>query len=140
MQPAIKTQVTAIRDSNKYSDESGIACTPEEDKTEQQWKAEADIHTLLRRFGIEGRLDGPQRVPSFKPVDYDVELQHALGGIQQAREAYDLMPQDLKREYPTLMHFLAAIERRELTVKLPLDKPTDTPQPPAPPTRSTNGA
>lgn len=114
MRPALRTQADNLQDF--YSLEAAQLLDEEphgEDRTRQELKIDTDVNDMLRRFGV----NVPQKTPVFgKEVNFDLDLQQALGAIDQAKEAYKTMPNDLQRRYPTWQRFLNAIERGDLTL------------------------
>lgn len=125
MNPATRTQ----RDKKQpeLSRAGGLDCSESPDMARQEFKNEADVNELLKRFGVGTPL--PSRQGEFgKAVDYDLDLQTALAAIAQARNAYSTMSNDLQRKYPSWQRFLNAIERGELTLH-PTD-PQNTNVPP----------
>lgn len=95
MEPAERTQVDGLQE--QYSDLTGIACTPEEDRTRQEFKQEADINDLLRRFGI----GVPQKQTVFAEVDFQLDLQSAYQAVADVKEGWDRLPPHIKQKYPT---------------------------------------
>lgn len=106
MHPAVRSQVDDLQEL--YSLESGLACTPEEDKARQEFKAEADINVLLRKYGAV-----PQRPLSYGEVDFDLDLHTAINAVSQASLGYASLPEHVRRKFPDLPSLFAAIANGE---------------------------
>lgn len=98
---------------DKYSDLT--ATDPGEgDLARQEFKLEADINHVLRRFGVDGTMP-PMRQGEFGvEVDYDYDFQAAMNTIAGVEAAYRRLSPEIKEKYPTWQLFLAAIERGEI--------------------------
>lgn len=106
------------KQSDPKQDEASQACVihmdPRKDRTRQEFKKEADANDLLQRFGASSLIN--LRQPTYgMAIDYDMDLQKAKEAVSEARAAFNRLPTDLKRKYPTWEHVLAAIERGEIT-------------------------
>lgn len=73
--------------------------------TRQEFAAEADVNTILKRYGMPQR--GQQ---TFGVRDDRIDLQSALYALEAAKEAQLGVPEELRRKYPTWRHVLAACE------------------------------
>lgn len=126
MQHAIRSQ--ADGKNLEYSARAALDTSGWEDTARQEFKNEADVNVMLSRFGV---------IPPLKPlqwgvVDYEIDLQTALGAIEQAKRAHARLPATVKADYPSWQSLLNAIEAGELNLKEG-DRPTDPPATPAPP-------
>lgn len=106
MRPPVVNQITCFdpgyEEGLRLS--TGIACTAEEDKARQEFKDEADINWLLRKYGA---LPPVQSFPQGE-VDYDLSLLDAKMAMEEARAAYEAFPRVL-REQLSFQGFLAAV-------------------------------
>lgn len=94
------------------------------DMTRQEFKQEADINNILKRFGV-GAL---QRQGIYgTEVDYNLDLQQAITATREAQDAYTRLPTALKNRYSTLDDFIAGYNAGHIK---PADLKTATP--PAP--------
>lgn len=85
-------------------DEPVINCNPDDDKTRQEFKDEADITKILHRFGV------PQRTnPQFGDYDYNLDLQGAMSALTEANQALTRLPEPLRAKYGTLQALQAGI-------------------------------
>lgn len=89
------------------------ATTPTGDSlTRQEFADDADVNKLLKRYGIDTPVRAFQQA-QFTEIDYNVDLQQALGAIQEAKRAHGAVPEELKEKYPTWKHVLDAVETGE---------------------------
>lgn len=74
-------------DTNKASDEAGLECL-EPSLTQQQFKDEADINTIVDRFLRSGVMPTPVNMPQY--VDYEgvFDFQSAMNVVRQADENF----------------------------------------------------
>lgn len=74
-------------DTNKASDEAGLECS-DPSLTQQQFKEEADINTIVDRFLRSGVLPTPVNMPQY--VDYEgvFDFQSAMNVVRQADENF----------------------------------------------------
>lgn len=120
MQPPVKDQ-SDIGQDEPVIDASSTDENP--DRTEQQWKDEADINYMLSRFGITQ----PRGAPIYGEWNDSIDLQTALEATRMANEAYKDLPKELRDKFTNMQDLLTAVETGELTVK-------DEPETPAPQT------
>lgn len=107
-----------------------LVMDPAEDMTRQEFAAEVDTHTILKRYG------GVPAAPAHafgSSVDFRMDLQAALTAQRAARVEYMRAPAELKLKYKTYQQFVTAIERGELGVREipdppPAPDPTDPSQ------------
>lgn len=123
MQPAIRTQVDELQD--QYSDEAGLDCSGDKDMARQEFKEEADVNTILLRFGLGASHGLPK---TFGETDYDLDLQNALHAIRDAKAAHSRLPEELKADYPTWQSFLNAVESGRLTSEPLPENPPKQPE------------
>lgn len=85
-------------DMNEAGDESAIYCA-DATRTQQQFKEEVDINTIVRNFGITGELPTSLVVP--EPADFDAvhDFQTAMNVIRKAEESFMEMPADVRAEF-----------------------------------------
>lgn len=124
MQGAIRGQ-NDVDNQELFSDESGVDFTDADDNARQEFKDEADINYILKRFSLtpQGRQN-----PIFAETDYTTGLQDAIDAVAQAKAVHLALNPKLRSKYPTWQHMLNAIAAGELD----LQKDPE-PAPPAPP-------
>lgn len=90
--------------------------TPEnKDMARQEFKDDADINNLLKRFGV----DNQQRtVTQFGDADFTIDLQQAMHSVNDAQRAYSRMNPDIKKLYPTFDRFLRGMNSGDLAKDL----------------------
>jgi len=85
----------------------GLNCPPEDNRTRQEFKDEADINNVVARFYP---FAPPQaRVPQYGEQDMSLDLHGALMAVQDARESYASLPASLREQFPTYSDFVNAV-------------------------------
>lgn len=105
MHPPIQTQdnFLVMRELDPEQFAPGIACTLEEDTARQEFKQEADVNFLIKKYG--------QPVPAAYPTgdtDFDVDLMTAYQAVENARQGYQNLAPHLRRSV-TFDGFLQAL-------------------------------
>lgn len=132
MPKKIETPVVYVRqpfayDSDRVSNDTGIICDIET-RTKQEFAEEADINTLVKRYGLMGTMPKDHRVAMFGdfesgPLDYH----EAQNTIRAADEAFMSMPPEVRYRFgnnpQSLMEFVSNSENREEVKKLGLLAP-----------------
>lgn len=129
MHPAITNQKTAVIDGNEHPT---LDCTDSEDMTRQEWKHEADINTIVNRFGLTGQI--ALRQPVFGERDFDLDLHTGYLAQAEAQRGFLSLPRALRAKYRNPRGLLDAIHKN--TFKADLEETLTAPQgapPPAPP-------
>lgn len=91
-----------------------LVCDPAEDMTRQEFKAECDTETILRRYGA---FPSPPVGAYGAEIDFDLDLQGALQAQRVARIEYMRAPADLRLKYRSYGEFVRAIERGEIGIR-----------------------
>lgn len=112
MHPATRKQTD---NHDKASRDSGISFVGTEDRTRQEFRDEADLNILLKRFGVGNN----QRPLTFGEVDYTIDFQQALSAINDARDAWRKLPPAVRDRYPTWRDLLNATESGSLDLEPP---------------------
>lgn len=122
--PFIRSAYNYDRDA--ASVESGLACKGER-RAKQEFKDECDINVLLRRFNITGQLPVGVRMPTYGDFDVVNDFHSAANSIAMAREAFDMMPADVRRRFNNdpgdFVDFCSDSKNRDEAVKLGLVPP-----------------
>lgn len=109
----------------RFSKLTALRCTTPS-LTRQEFKADADINELLKRFGVTTRL------PEWgKTVDFNLDLQTALAAIRDVKRAYRDLPDNLRAKYKSWQSLMNAIDQGRLTLER--EEPPKAPEPPVPP-------
>lgn len=118
-------------DMDEASNEAGLACPPEESKTQQSFKEECDINEIVRRFGLTGELPDDFRPPMVGDFTEVMDYKSALNAVIAADEAFMQMPGELRARFDNdpqkLLVFLEDGKNRDEAVKLGLLNPAAPP-------------
>jgi phage internal scaffolding protein len=109
--PFLRTPYNYDRD--QASNEHGLKC---EDKTltQQHFKDECDINTIVDRFHITGETPQLTELPSFGNFEGIFDYQTAMNAIVQARETFMTMPAAIRTRFDNdPQKFLAFCEDKE---------------------------
>lgn len=98
MIPKIEVRSAFAYDVDKASDESGLECK-DESLAQQNQKDEADINTIVRRFGLTGKMPENYRAPSYGDFTGITDYHSALNAVKQAEEAFMLLPAEIRAEF-----------------------------------------
>lgn len=85
-------------DQDAVSLETGIEFT-EESLTDQSAREEADINTIVRRFGVTGVLPEGARPVFFADFDDVFDFQSAQNVIAEANQAFMQLPGDVRERF-----------------------------------------
>lgn len=111
-------------DTNAASDETALLCPPGEGMTQQQFKEEADINTIVARFGLTGTLPEVVRVPKSGDFTGVVDYHSALNAVRQADEAFMELPGEMRARFRNdpqeLLMFLSDEKNKEEAMKIGL--------------------
>lgn len=106
-------QANDLAKVREWSDESAIRCPPGEDKARQEFKEEADVNVILRKFGAGGFEPRPVVYGS---QDFDLDLQSVYSAAEEAQAGWLRLPEHLRRRYPGWPELLAAVDRGEASL------------------------
>lgn len=98
---------------DRWTDETAIACPPEEDKARQEFAEDADVNVILRRFGAGGFQPRPV---VYGVQDTDDELQDVYTAVAEAEAGWLKLPEHLRKRYPGWPELIQAMERGEATL------------------------
>ena len=109
---------------------SGLEC-PEPTKAIQSQAEEADINTIVRRFGITGQMPANVRAPTYADFDDVVDFQSAQNAIIQARDSFMRLPAGIRARFDNdpgaFVDFCSDEGNRDELVKLGLALPAPVP-------------
>lgn len=109
MHRAIRKQTDGKQE--EYSRKTQIDFTGVKLITRQEDKQDADINHLLQRFGV----GLPVRQPEYgQTIDYNLDLQTAMDAVEQAKQAWQGLPDNLRKKYPRWQDLLNAVESGNL--------------------------
>lgn len=113
-------------DTNKASDEAGLECL-DPSLTQQQFKEEADINTIVNRFLKSGVLPSPVNMPQY--VDYEgvFDFQSAMNVVRQADENFMRLDAKVRARFNNspqeFLEFFANPENTDEAIRLGLAIP-----------------
>lgn len=97
-------------DKNKASRDSGLTCT-DGTRTQQQFKEEVNINTIVERFGLTGQLPNNLRVPLEHEFLDVLDYQSALNRLKAADAAFLEMPANIRKQFDNdagrFVHFVS---------------------------------
>jgi len=133
--PAVlKEFETMLRSHNVPRRSVALVTTPsEEGRTQQQFKEEADINVLVKRFGITGTMPQDVRVPLVGDFEGVSDFQSALNSVVQARDDFMALPAQVRKRFANdpqlLMEFMADEKNKDEAQKLGLlNTPVEVPR------------
>lgn len=88
-------------DTDLFDDNSlatGLMCM-DETRTVQSQAEEADINTIVRRFGLTGTLPQGVRVPTYGDFDGVSDYREALEALKAADASFMAMPADVRKRF-----------------------------------------
>lgn len=95
-----RTQIDEKGDT--ASRQTGLDCSDSKDMARQEFGAEADINTILGKFGVNTQ----NRPPQYGELDTNLDLQQALAAIAESRAAYKRLAPEIRKEYNTWQKFV----------------------------------
>lgn len=114
-------------DRDAASTEAGLSCPAEDSVTQQQFKDECDINTIVRRFGLTGDLPLNAAMPTSGDFTGITDFHSALNMVREAEEAFMAFPASVRERFghdpQRLMAFLEDAGNRDEAVKLGLVMP-----------------
>lgn len=99
--------------------------------TRQEFKLEADINTIVRRFGLTGQI--ALRQPVWGDRDFDLDLHTGFLALEEAQRGFLRLPQGLRDKYRNPKGLLDAIHNRTFKSDLEAEIAKREAPPPAPP-------
>lgn len=128
MQPAIRTQVETDKDRERWGQYAALDFSEEIDLARQEFREDADINTILRKFG----LNSLTRPPAYGIADFTIDLQTAMHAISDAEQAHRRLPEHIRSRYRTWREFLNAVAAGQIKQEdLKPPKPEPEPEKPA---------
>lgn len=110
--PEIRTQYD--NQQEQLTKQGALDCTSSKDMTRQEFKDDADINVILKKFGI----DQGQRQMQFGEQDFTIDLQQALIAVDESKKAYGKIDQGLRDKFPTWQKFVNAIATGEIAKEM----------------------
>lgn len=85
-------------DVDAVSFETGLLCE-DATRTQQQFKDESDINTIVERFNLTGQLPQDVRPPQYADFEGVFDFKSAMNAIRQAEESFMAMPADVRYRF-----------------------------------------
>ncbi|WNK13121.1 MAG: internal scaffolding protein [Microvirus sp.] len=137
-------------DAAALSDETGLDCSCDgAGRTKQSFSEEADINTLIRRFGIDGQIPQGVRMPSFGDFRGVGSYQDAIHAVMLADASFQAMPAHVRSRFgndpAAFVAFCDDDANREEAVRLglvpaPVPAPVASPEAPVMPLDKPQGS
>lgn len=90
-------------DRRKASVDSGLECR-DGSRTVQSMAEEADINTLVKRFGLTGKMPVGVVAPSYADFDEIFDFQTAMNAVLRADRAFLQLPADVRYRFANDPH------------------------------------
>jgi len=109
---------------------SGLVCE-DPPRTQQHFKDECDINTIVRRFGLTGQMPDSPVIPHYGDFSEVFDFQTAQNAIAKAREDFMTLPARLRDRFnhdpQQLLRFVEDPYNRKEGEALGLFKPSTSP-------------
>lgn len=113
-------------DMNAASDACGLACK-DVSRTQQAFAEDADINTIVRRFGLDGPLPQNVRAPVYGDFTGLGDFQDAMNAIVLAKESFEAMPARVRARFENdpqrFVEFCSDVKNADEMAKLGLVTP-----------------
>lgn len=91
-------RIPGMYDTDKASDECALFCQ-DKSLTQQSFAEEADINTIIRRFGLDGPLPQGVRMPSYGDFTGLKTYEDAWEVLNAAQESFYAMPARVRARF-----------------------------------------
>lgn len=127
-------------DPDSYSAENSFY-SDAPSQTQQSFKEECDINTIVRRFGLTGEFPENVRVPQYADFEETFDFMSSMNVIRAAQESFDAMPASVRDRFAhdpaRFVDFCNDADNYDEAVKLGIVTkrpvaPVDAPNPPSP--------
>lgn len=98
MERAIFVRSAYNYDVDAVSEATGLACE-DDSMTQQQFKEEVDINTLVNRFGLAGEMPEGVRTPTYGDFSEVYDFHSAMNAVAAAKESFDAMPWQVRERF-----------------------------------------
>lgn len=123
-------------DTDAVSHETGLDCGPET-KTQQQFRDEVDINTIVERFNATGEMPPTTQFPTETEFAEAFDFQKSMNVIVQARQSFMELPAKVRARFQNdpqqFMEFIHDGENIDEAIKLGLAIRREQPKPAEPP-------
>lgn len=122
-------------DADKVSNATGTDTGPES-KTQQQFKDEVDINTIVERFGVTGEMPEKMNFPTEQDFSETFDFQTAMNVVIKGKEEFMKMPAKTRARFQNdpqqFMEFMHDEENIAEAIKLGLATKREKPEEPTP--------
>jgi len=94
----VKTRIAYRYDRDAASKASGLRCS-DPSLARQDMKDEADINTIVRNFGVTGKVTAPIRLPTFADYENVWDFQTAMNAVREAEAAFQKVPAAVRSRF-----------------------------------------
>jgi len=120
-------------DMMQVSDETGLSCQ-DESLTVQSEKDDADINTIVKRFGLTGELPSDIAMPQSGDFTNAMDFHQSMNVVRRAQEEFLRVPADIRARFgndpQAFMSFMEDDRNRDEAARLGLLKaPVAVPEP-----------
>ncbi|QXP08559.1 MAG: internal scaffolding protein [Arizlama microvirus] len=119
-------------DTDDVSRETGLDCDLENEPslTQQQFREETDINTIVERFGVTGQIPGTYHEPVSGDFTDVTTFEDAMNRVTEAQQNFLQLPAQLRERFNNnpqrLLDFLSDDENKPEALKLGLiNKPPE---------------
>lgn len=120
-------------DTDQESLNTATDCGPET-KTQQQFKDEVDINTIVERFGVTGEMPPTMNFPTEQDFSETFDFQTSMNVLVQARESFMTLPAKARARFNNdpqqFMEFMHDPENVNEAIKMGLAVKLPEPQKP----------
>ena len=118
-------------DRDKASNESALHCK-DQSLTKQSFAEDADINTIVRRFGLTGQLPDNVRVPQYGDFTEVFDFHTAMNAVRTAQESFMALPPNIRARFHNdpqeLLEFCEDPENRPEAIRIGLVERKPEPQ------------
>lgn len=86
-------------DTEHVSRQTALACPQDEGMTQQNHRDEADINTIVRRFGLTGELPMPRDTAEWGDFTHATDYHTAMNAVKAAEQRFMELPADLRAKF-----------------------------------------
>lgn len=137
MKPRFKWRHQYDDEADKREGDLAATVNDEPSMTNQQFRDDADLNVLAKRFGLNDIPVGPLDINAFRDTTGDPELRDVLETQRTARDAFMQLPAKLRTRFHNspkeLWDFVTDPENAEEAVRLGFLTPTNSDAEPARP-------
>lgn len=127
----VKIRNQLVEDADEWSDANGLACNDPSLALQSQ-ADEADINTIVRRFGLTGAMPTDVRAPMFGDFTEVHDYKSALIALREAEASFMRMPAEVRARFQNdpqrFVEFCSDEKNGEEMLKMGLRTPA--PEPP----------